>query len=337
MILDQYLSEEDKKRKADSATRVLGRIVKYREEEQAGKLSHEQIIAFDKFLKKELEANKDLSFDFFKRTATLKDNIVRAMDDLDLYLTQKLSDYLIDHGHRPMLSKSDSSIWISLEQVRNGETMRVDILPNKTLYIQNCTEALADDLYRDFMPDEENIKDFDSKAFLNTLIDAKWAKKGLTNEKRELLDNTLNEYKGFYKKVALKAEEIMEKTYFAELTMQDFIHKNIARVFKESGNPAVFELINDKEVSFTIERQDDSIYDEKNGYSQKLEISEDGRIVWLDNVTEEIYEKILDTVTDRSLPDAYYNDLMADLDRELARIKAESGKEFKPSSAIDRD
>ena len=296
MILDQYLSEEDKKRKADSATRVLGRIVKYR----------------------------DLSFDFFKRTATLKDNIVRAMDDLDLYLTQKLSDYLIDHGHRPMLSRNDSSVWISLKQVRNGETMRVDILPNKTLYIQNCTEALADDLYRDFMPDEEKIKDFDSKAFLNTLIDAKWAKKGLTNEKRELLDNTLNEYKGFYKKVALKAEEIMNKTYFAELTMQDFIHKNIARVFKESGNPAVFELINDKEVSFTIERQDDSIYDEKNGYSQKLEISED------------IYEKILDAVTDRSLPDAYYNDLMADLDRELARIKAESGKEFKPSSAIDR-
>ena len=328
MILDQYLSEEDKKRKADSATRVLGRIVKYREDEQAQKLSHEQIIAFDKFLKKELEANKNLSFDFFKRTATLKDNIVRAMDDLDLYLTQKLSDYLIDHGHRPMLSRNDSSVWISLEQVRNGETMRVDILPNKTLYIQNCTEALADD---------EKIKDFDSKAFLNTLIDAKWAKKGLTNEKRELLDNTLNEYKGFYKKVALKAEEIMEKTYFAELTMQDFIHKNIARVFKESGNPAVFELINEKEVSFTIERQDDSIYDEKNGYSQKLEISEDGRIVWLDNVTEEIYEKILDAVTDRSLPDAYYNDLMADLDRELARIKADTGKEFKPSSAIDRD
>lgn len=337
MILDQYLSEEDKKRKADSATRVLGRIVKYREDEQAQKLSHEQIIAFDKFLKKELEANKDLSFDFFKRTATLKDNIVRAMDDLDLYLTQKLSDYLIDHGHRPMVSKNDSSIWISLEQVRNGETMRVDILPNKTLYIQNCTEALADDLYRDFMPDEEKIKDFDSKAFLNILIDGKWAKKGLTNEKRELLDNTLNEYKGFYKKVAFKAEEIMEKTYFAELTMQDFIHKNIARVFKESGNPAVFELINEKEVSFAIERQDDSIYDEKNGYSQKLEISEDGRIVWLDNVTEEIYEKILDAVTDRSLPDAYYNDLMADLDRELARIKAETGKEFKPSSAIDRD
>ena len=332
MILDQYLSEEDKKRKADSATRVLGRIVKYREDEQAQKLSHQQIIAFDKFLKKELESNKDLSFDFFKRTATLKDNIVRAMDDLDLYLTQKLSDYLIDHGHRPMLSKNDSSVWISLEQVRNGETMRVDILPNKTLYIQNCTEALADDLYRDFIPDE-----VDSKAFLNTLIDAKWAKKGLTNEKRELLDSTLNEYKGFYKKVALKAEEIMDKTYFAELTFQDFIHKNIARVFKESGNPAVFELINEKEVSFTIERQDDSIYDEKNGYSQKLEISEDGRIVWLDNVTEEIYEKILDAVTDRSLPDAYYNDLMADLDRELARIKAESGKEFKPSSAIDRD
>ena len=236
-----------------------------------------------------------------------------------------------------MLSRNDSSVWISLEQVRNGETMRVDILPNKTLYIQNCTEALADDLYKDFMLDEEKIKDFDSKAFLNTLIDAKWAKKGLTNEKRELLDNTLNEYKGFYKKVALKAEEIMEKTYFAELTFQDFIHKNIARVFKESGNPAVFELINEKEDSFTIERQDDSIYDEKNGYSQKLEISEDGRIVWLDNVTEEIYEKILDTVTDRSLPDAYYNDLMADLDRELARIKAETGKEFKPSSAIDRD
>lgn len=337
MILDQYLSEEDKKRKADSATRVLGRIVKYREDEQAQKLSHEQIIAFDKFLKKELGANKDLSFDFFKRTATLKDNIVRAMDDLDLYLTQKLSDYLIDHGHRPMLSKNDRSVWISLEQVRNGETMQIDILPNKTLYIQNCTEALADDLYRDFMPDEENIKDFDSKALLNTLIDGKWAKKGLTNEKRELLDSTLNEHKGFYKKVALKAEEIMDKTYFAELTFQDFIHKNIARVFKESGNPAVFELINEKEVSFTIERQDDSIYDEKNGYSQKLEISEDGRIVWLDNVTEEIYEKILDAVTDRSLPDAYYNDLMADLDRELARIKSESGKEFKPSSAIDRD
>ena len=51
----------------------------------------------------------------------------------------------------------------------------------------------------------------------------------------------------------------------------------------------------------------------------------------------DVYEKILDAVTDRSLPDAYYNDLMADLDRELARIKAETGKEFKPSSAIDRD
>ena len=244
MILDQYLSEEDKKRKADSATRVLGRIVKYREEEQAQKLSHEQIIAFDKFLKKELEANKDLSFDFFKRTATLKDNIVRAMDDLDLYLTQKLSDYLIDHGHRPMLSRNDSSVWISLEQVRNGETMRVDILPNKTLYIQNCTEALADDLYRDFMPDEENIKDFDSKAFLNILIDAKWAKKGLTNEKRELLDNTLDEHKGFYKKVALKAEEIMDKTYFAELTFQDFIHKNIAYNFVYTKKSCIFAPAN---------------------------------------------------------------------------------------------
>ena len=315
MNLDQYLSEEDKQRKADSATRVLSRIVKYREDEQTQKLS----------------------FDFFKRTATLKDNIVRAMNDLDLYLIQKLSDYLIDHGHRPMFSKNDSSVWISLEQVRNGETMRVDILPNKMLYIQNCTEALADDLYRDFMPDEENIKSFGSKAFLNLLIDGKWAKQGLTNEKRELLDNTLNEYKGFYKKVALKAEEIMDKTYFAELTFQDFIHKNIARVFKESGNPAVFELINEKEVSFSIERQDDSIYDEKNGYCQKLKISEDGRVVWLDNVNEEIYEKILGAVTDRSLPEAYCNDLIADLDRELARIKSESGKEFKPSSIMDRD
>jgi len=321
MNLDQYLSEEDKKRKADSATRVLGRIVKYREDEQAQKLSHEQIIAFDNFLKKELEANKNLSFDFFKRTATLKDNIVRAMNDLDLYLTQKLSDYLIDHGHRPMLSKNDSSIWISLEQVRNGETMRVDILPNKTLYIQNCTEVLADNLYRDFMPDEEKIKGFDSKAFLNTLIDGKWAKKGLINEKRELLDNTLDEYKGFYKKVAIKAEEIMDKTYFAELTFQDFIHKNIARVFKESGNPAVFELINEKEVSFTIERQDDSIYDEKNGYCQKLEFSEDGRFVWLDNVTDDIYNKILDTISQREMPEQYYTDLMAELDKELEKLK----------------
>ena len=337
MILDQYLSEEDKKRKADSATRVLGRIVKYREDEQAGKLSHQQIIAFDKFLKKELEANKDLSFDFFKRTKTLKDNIALAINDLNLYVRQKLCDYLIEHRHRPMVGDVGESVRIHLDPVRDGMTTRVDILPSQPLYILNCTEELADDLYRDFMPDEEKTKDFDSKAFLNTLIDGKWAKKGLTNEKRALLDNTLNEYKGFYKKVAFKAEEIMEKTYFAELTFQDFIHKNIARVFKESGNPAVFELINEKEVSFTIERQDDSIYDEKNGYSQKLEISEDGRIVWLDNVTEEIYEKILDAVTDRSLPDAYYNNLMADLDRELARIKAESGKEFKPSSAIDRD
>lgn len=134
MISDKYLSEEDKKRKANSATRVLNYIVKYREQEQAGKLSHEQIIAFDKFLKRELEANKDLSFDFFKRTSTLKDNIVRAMNDLDLYITQKLSDYLIDHGHRPMISQNDSSVWISLEQVRNGKTIRIDILPNKPLY-----------------------------------------------------------------------------------------------------------------------------------------------------------------------------------------------------------
>lgn len=38
---DKYLTSEEKKKKANRTTRVLGRIVKYREEEQAGKLSRQ--------------------------------------------------------------------------------------------------------------------------------------------------------------------------------------------------------------------------------------------------------------------------------------------------------
>ena len=330
MDKDYYLSKEEKEKKASSATRVLNFLVKYRDDFLEQKESGHSSIECQKFLKKELEANKDLAFDFFKRTATLKENISRAMNDLDLFFSQKVCDYLIDNGHRPMISREKDVVWISLDITRDGQTMDVGVLPTQSLYIQNCTEEVADKLYNHFMPDEKSNKEFDAKVFLNKLIDGKWAKSGLAKEKRVLLEETLKEYKGFHKPLAFKAEEIENKIYYAELMLQDFIHKTIDRIFKDAGCPAVFKLISDKEASFTMERQDDSLYDDKHGYSQKLEISKDGRVIWLDNVTEEIYNKILDSVVERNMPDQYYTDLMADVDKQLARIKEERGVEFAP-------
>ena len=322
---DKYLTSEERKKKIASANRVLNFLVKHNENIAENKEKNNELESYQSFLKRELEANRDLSFDFFRRTTSLKENIASAIKDLDIYLVQKTCDFLFDNGYSSRVGKDGDSVWIELDPSRNSETMPVDILAFKKLYIENCKEEIADKLYGEFYPEDEDMeKKLDTKALLNTLIDEKWVKNGLTLEKRALFDNLFAEHRGFHKLLSAKANEIVNKVIGAEALFEKFIYKNIEKVFAQEGYPAVQAQEKGGEISFSMERQDDSIYDEKNGYCQKLEFSEDGRFVWLDNVTDDIYNKILDAISQREMPEQYYTDLMAELDKELEKLKDDS-------------
>ena len=321
---DKYLTAGERKKKIASASRVLGFLVKYSENLANNKEKKDGFESYQTFLKRELEANKDLSFDFFRRTTSLKENLYNAMKDLDTYLIQRLYDFLSDEGCSAQISTNSDSVWATLDPSRKSQTMEIDILNTKSLYIENCKEEIANKVYGEFLPDVESMDSkLDTKALLNTLIDEKWVKSGLTPEKRALFDDIFAEHRGFHKTLCVKANEVIGKVVEAEALFEKFLYKNIEKVFAEEGYPAVQTLESNGDVSFSMEKQDDSLYDDQNGYCKKLEYSEDGRFVWLDNVTEEIYNKIVDTISDREMPEEYYVDLMAELDKELAKLKEE--------------